>query len=103
MTLILILFILLAVVLWWVVVILDKERVRQHIVANRGTSPAIRWRPRKHGWTSDPLSYCDGNRIYEVQYIDLNGNSCHAWCKTSLLGGVGFESDEFVRSGTMSS
>ncbi len=80
--------------LWLGVIRLDKERVRKHIMASIGTTASIRWRPLKHGWTSDTLRYGDGNRIYEVHYIDLNGNSCHAWCKTSLLGGVGLAPDE---------
>ncbi len=89
MTLIFITLLLFVMLLWLGVIHLDKERVRKHIEASRGTVTTIRWRPYKHGWTSDSLRYGDGNRIYEVYYIDLNGNSRHGWCKTSLLGGVG--------------
>ena len=94
MTLIFIVLPLFPLLLWLGVIHLDKERVRKHIMASSGTTASIRWRPLKHGWTSDTLRYGDGNRIYEVHYIDLNGNSRHAWCKTSFLGGVGLEPDE---------
>lgn len=101
MTVVAILLTLFAIVLWLAVISLGKERVRKHIEASSGTVTSIRWKPRKHGWSSDSLRYGDGNRIYEAQYIDFNGNSRHAWCKTSLLGGVGLALDELNSTETV--
>ena len=103
MTLIFITLPLLALPLWLGVISLDRQRVRKHIEASSGTVTTIRWRPIKHGWTSDSLRYGDGNRIYEVHYIDLNAISRHAWCKTSLLGGVGLVPDELTSTETADS
>ncbi|WP_336899600.1 hypothetical protein [Rhodoferax sp.] len=103
MTLIFIVLPLFPLLLWLGVIRLDKERVRKLIMASSGTTVSIRWRPLKHGWTSDTLRYGDGNRIYEVHYIDLNGNSRHAWCKTSILGGVALATDDLSSTEKMDS
>jgi hypothetical protein len=70
---------------------LDHDRVDEYISSRGGRMIDRKWNPFGTGWVS-----AQNDRIYEVRYIDKDGNIHEATCKTSLLGGVYFTQDEIV-------
>jgi len=90
------LFLLVVVVLWAAFVHFDKERIRLHFHDSGSVIMSIRWCPFNHGWASDDLRFGDGNRIYQVQHRDVEGNLRQVRCKTSMLNGVALDSDKSI-------
>lgn len=73
---------------------LDHNRIRQYVADRGGRVLDIRWAPFGPGWYGEK-----SDRIYEVRYVDPDGNERRAACKTSLTTGVYFTLDEVVRPG----
>ena len=67
---------------------MDEDRIRAYVERGGGTLIDAKWRPLGPGWidTKD-------TRIYEVHYLDKDGNKHHAYCKTSGWSGVCFTED----------
>ena len=74
---------------------LDHDRVEQYIELRGGRVVDARWAPFGPGWFGEK-----SDRIYEVRYLDRDGNEHEAHCKTSLWTGVYFTEDRIVRSET---
>lgn len=90
--LIFIAFIVVAIGTRLVVAELDEGRVRVYIEERGGKLLSAEWAPFGRGWVGER-----NNRIYEVRYLDSEGNEHEASCKTSLLSGVYFTEDRVVR------
>jgi len=71
---------------------LDRDRVRDYIESRGGRVLSAQWSPFGPGWFGDK-----SDRIYEVRYLDRDGNKHRAHCKTSLWTGVYFTEDEIIR------
>ena len=71
---------------------MDRRRVREYIESHGGRLLEARWRPFGLGWFGEK-----SDRIYEVRYLDNNGNEHEAHCKTSLWTGVYLTEDTIVR------
>lgn len=76
---------------------LDHDRVRQYVESRGGQMVEAHWAPFGPGWFGEK-----SDRIYEVRYLDRDGNEHEAHCKTSLWTGVYFTEDRIVRSATPS-
>lgn len=72
--------------------LMDSDRVKNHIEERGGQLLEKRWNPFGTGW------YGDNNRIYEVRYLDRDGNEHEATCKTHAFSGVYWTDDNIVRS-----
>jgi hypothetical protein len=70
---------------------MDKSRIRDYIESRGGQVIDVIWTPFGPGWFGEK-----SDRIYEVQYIDGDGNEHRAACKTSLWTGVYFTQDDIV-------
>lgn len=70
----------------------DRDRVTQYIESRGGRILGTRWTPFGPGWFGER-----SDRIYEVRYVDAEGNERIAHCKTSLTTGVYFTEDRIVR------
>jgi hypothetical protein len=71
---------------------LDHDRVRQYVESRGGRVIDAHWAPFGPGWFGEK-----SDRIYEVRYLDEEGNEHQAHCKTSMLTGVYFTEDRIVR------
>lgn len=71
---------------------LDHGRVRRYITDRGGKVLHAGWAPFGPGWFGEK-----SDRIYEVHYIDKEGNEHRAHCKTSAMSGVYFTKDEIVK------
>ncbi len=71
---------------------MDHDRVRQYIASQDGRVLDVQWAPFGPGWFGEK-----SDRIYQVRYLDKNGNEHEAHCKTSLLTGVYFTQDQIVK------
>jgi hypothetical protein len=71
---------------------LDHDRVREYIESRGGNVIDAHWAPFGPGWFGERR-----DRIYEVRYVDGDGNEHLAHCKTSLWSGVYFTEDQIVR------
>ena len=72
-----------AIVLRWMHGGMDHDRIRQYVEARGGRLINASW------VLFGPGSIGKGwNRIYEVRYLDKDGNRHHAYCKTSGWSGV---------------
>src|SRR2546425_905619 len=85
------LFIVLAIAIRLVAGGFDHNRVSQYVESQGGKVISANWSPFGPGWFGDKH-----NRIYEVRYVDRDGNEHHAYCKTSMLTGVYFTEDRIV-------
>lgn len=92
----------LVICLWALAIYLDKERVREYIEDNGHSVLSIHWTLFGHGWLSESSKEGGGNRIYEVEYRDVYGNTHHVWCKTAMLSGVFLSNDRIVSQATVS-
>jgi hypothetical protein len=70
----------------------DENRVQTYIEERGGRFLSSTWAPFGKGWAGER-----NNRIYEVRYLDRDGNEHHAQCKTSMGAGVYFTEDRIVR------
>jgi hypothetical protein len=71
---------------------MDKGRIRDYVESRGGQMIDASWAPFGPGWFGEK-----SDRIYEVRYIDREGNEHRAACKTSLWAGVYFTEDVIVR------
>jgi hypothetical protein len=72
---------------------LDRSRVSDYVTSRGGRLLDARWTPFGPGWLGDKT-----DRIYEVTYVDVDGNEHVAHCKTSMLTGVYFTEDRITRN-----
>ncbi len=86
------LFILLVVVIWLVARIMDTDLIKEYIEARGGKLLEKRWAPFGKGWFGEK-----SNRIYEVRYLDSDGNEHEATCKTSTWTGVYWTEDNIIK------
>jgi hypothetical protein len=89
---IVILFVVVAVVIRLMAGGLDQDRVRSYVESRGGRFLDSSWAPFGKGWFGEK-----NDRIYEVRFLDGQGNEHHASCKTSLFSGVYFTDDRIVR------
>ena len=84
---------LITIIIFWRIAAggLDKGRVTELIRHKGGKVLDIRWAPFGRGWFAS-----EKNRIYEVTYLDSDGNKHLANCQTSALGGVYWTEDRIV-------
>src|SRR5262245_53507112 len=86
------LFIILAIVIWLVARGLDTDRVKAYIESRGGRLLEKHWAPFGPGWFGEK-----SDRIYQVRYVDRDGNEHLAHCKTSMWTGVYFTEDRIVK------
>ncbi len=72
---------------------MDGDRVRAYIEKRGGRLLSSGWAPFGKGWFGEK-----NDRIYEVRYVDGDGNEHEAHCKTSMFSGVYFTEDRIVCS-----
>jgi len=72
---------------------LDHRRIEEHLAQRGARDPRITWTPFGKGWFGDK-----SDRIYEVRYVDANGDTRVGTFKTSLLSGVFSTDDRVVES-----
>ena len=71
---------------------MDGDRVRAYIEERGGRLLSSGWAPFGKGWFGE-----QSDRIYEVRYLDGDGNEHEASCKTSMFTGVYFTEDRITR------
>jgi hypothetical protein len=71
---------------------LDGARVRDYIESRGGEILEAQWSPFGPGWFGNKT-----DRMYEVHYLDREGNEHRAHCKTSMWTGIYFTEDDIVR------
>jgi hypothetical protein len=69
----------------------DHGRIADYIQSRGGKVLSCHWWPFGPGWFGEKR-----DRIYEVTYLDADGNQHRAACKTSLMSGVYFTQDTIV-------
>ncbi|HZL89136.1 MAG TPA: hypothetical protein VFB96_12225 [Pirellulaceae bacterium] len=69
----------------------DHSRIADYIQSRGGKVLSCHWWPFGPGWFGEKR-----DRIYEVTYLDAQGNQHRAACKTSLMSGVYFTEDTIV-------
>jgi len=89
---VIVIFIIIAIVVRLFAGSMDGERVRAYIEERGGRLLSSGWAPFGKGWFGDK-----SDRIYEVSYLDSDGNEHEATCKTSMFTGVYFTEDRIVR------
>src|SRR5687767_12772414 len=89
---ILALIIILGIVCWIVARAMDGDRVKEYVESRGGKLLEKNWAPFGKGWFGEK-----NDRIYEVRYVDKDGNEHRATCKTSLWSGVYWTEDRIVR------
>jgi hypothetical protein len=72
---------------------MDGGRVAKYIASRGGKVLQSHWTPFGRGWFGEK-----NDRIYEVRYVDADGNVHEATCKTSMFSGVYFTEDRIVRT-----
>ncbi|EDY19876.1 hypothetical protein CfE428DRAFT_2465 [Chthoniobacter flavus Ellin428] len=87
-----VIFAVVAMALRLLVDVMDEDRVRTYITERHGRLLSCDWTPFGKGWFGER-----NNRIYEVRYLDPEGNEHHAECKTSMFSGVYFTEDHIIR------
>jgi hypothetical protein len=70
---------------------MDRDRIREYVEKSGGEVVESQWAPFGPGWFGEK-----SDRIYDVRYVDKDGNEHEASCKTSLLTGVYFTEDRIV-------
>jgi hypothetical protein len=81
----------LVVVIWLVARGLDSDRVKAYIESRGGRLLEKRWAPFGPGRFGEK-----SDRIYQVRYLDRDGNEHLAHCKTSMWTGVYFTEDRIA-------
>lgn len=72
----------------------DEDRVQTYIEERGGRLLSCSWAPFGKGWLFE-----QSDRLYEVRYLDKEGNEHSAQCKTRMGAGVYFTEDRIVRYG----
>jgi hypothetical protein len=80
---VLILILILIPLVWAFMDALDGSRINNYIRSQGGTLLDKRWTPFGPGWFGEKDS-----RIYRIHYLDREGNTHEAACKTGMLSGV---------------
>ena len=62
---------------------LDRRRIRENLSERGCSTIEIHWSPFGPGWFGE-----NGDRIYEVIYLNKSGRRIVANCKTCMLSGV---------------
>jgi hypothetical protein len=70
---------------------MDHQRIRDYIQSHGGRVLSCAWSPFGRGWFGEK-----SDRIYEVSYLDKDGNQHQATCKTSMWTGVYWTEDRIV-------
>jgi hypothetical protein len=70
---------------------LDHDRVRQYVEERGGKLISADWAPFGPGWFGEK-----SDRIYQVHYVDVDGNKHEAYAKTSMWTGVYLTEDRIV-------
>ncbi len=70
---------------------MDHDRLREYVEQRGGTVTSIDWAPFGPGWFGEK-----SDRIYEIHYIDRDGNKHQAYAKTSMMTGVYFTEDNIT-------
>lgn len=70
---------------------MDGDRVEVYVRERGGRLLEKTWAPFGKGWFGEKDS-----RIYEITYLDRDGNTHRATCKTSMFSGVYFTEDNIV-------
>jgi hypothetical protein len=70
---------------------MDRDRIRDYVQGRGGRMLSCTWAPFGTGWFGDK-----SDRIYEVSYLDKEGNQHRATCKTSMWTGVYWTEDRIV-------
>lgn len=70
---------------------MDGDRVEVYVRERGGRLLEKNWAPFGKGWFGEKDS-----RIYEITYLDRDGNTHRATCKTSMFSGVYFTEDNIV-------
>jgi hypothetical protein len=73
---------------------LDQDRVRQYVEQRGGKLLTAEWSPFGPGWFGEK-----SDRIYQVRYLDVDGNEHEAYAKTSMWTGVYLTEDRIVKYG----
>ena len=71
---------------------MDNDRLREYVESRGGRIIASNWAPFGPGWFGEK-----SDRIYQVRYIDRDGNEHDAYAKTSMWTGVYFTEDRIVK------
>jgi hypothetical protein len=71
---------------------MDGDRVERYIRDRGGRLISKQWNPLGRGWFGEKDS-----RIYNVHYVDAEGNEREATVKTSMMSGVYFTEDRIIR------
>ena len=87
-----VIFIVIAIIIRLLAGSMDGDRVRAYIEERGGRLISSGWAPFGKGWFGEK-----SDRIYEVRYLDSEGNEHEASCKTSMFTGVYFTEDRIVR------
>jgi hypothetical protein len=72
---------------------MDHDRISQYLEARGATVIDAKWVPFGPGWVGK-----NKDRIYEVRYLDKEGNRHHAYCKTSGWSGVYITEDRIEQA-----
>ncbi len=67
---------------------LDHQRVHTYVHARGGRVISLEWSPFGPGWFG-----AQGERIYEIRFVDRDGTERQAVCKTGLFAGVFLSAD----------
>jgi HAMP domain-containing protein len=73
---------------------MDRERLRQYVEARGGRVIDATWAPFGPGWFGG-----NKERIYQVRYLDHDGNVHEAYARTSMWTGVYFTEDLIIKRG----
>lgn len=71
---------------------MDQDRIKSYIAKQGGLLIDSHWIPFGPGWAGKHK-----DRIYEIRYLDPDGNQHHAFCKTSGWSGVYFTEDQIEK------
>lgn len=70
---------------------MDQDRVKQYVEERGGKFLSAEWSPFGPGWFGEK-----NDRIYQVRYLDHDGNEHEAYAKTSMWTGVYLTEDRIV-------
>lgn len=73
----------------------DSDRIENYIKAQGGKMISKTWQPFGKGWAGEK-----NDRIYQVIYLDKDGNRHEAFVKTSSFSGVYFTEDRIIAYNT---
>jgi hypothetical protein len=71
---------------------MDRERIRSYVENRGGKVIEATWAPFGPGWFGG-----NKERIYQVRYIDHDGNMHEAYARTSMWTGVYFTEDQITQ------